>query len=180
MHTPINIQIIAPSDIITDDQLRSDFIRRLILHNPDSRASKGLPPRLLVQFWNDASHVPADVRACLDSWTPLEQPGFRRLLFDDATAFQFIDDHFSERHVLAFEACGHPAMRADYFRLCFMLQVGGLYVDADDRYLGSRSTRRLAAVGSGCRRSATTSPPARCSPPTRRQRAAAAPTTFST
>jgi hypothetical protein len=136
MNSRAIIQTVVPADIASDDQLRSDFIRRLILHNPGRRVSKGLPPRLLIQFWNDATHVPADVRTCLDSWAPLEQSGFKRLLFDDATAFQFIDDNFSERHVLAFDACDHPAMRADYFRLCFMLQVGGFYVDADDRYLG--------------------------------------------
>ncbi len=30
-----------------------------------------------------------------------------------------------------------PAMRADYFRLCFMLRVGGLYIDADDEHQGA-------------------------------------------
>jgi mannosyltransferase OCH1-like enzyme len=48
--------------------------------------------------------------------------------------------------VLAFSACDHPAMRADYFRLCFMVRVGGLYVDADDRYLGQPID---AALGDG-------------------------------
>jgi mannosyltransferase OCH1-like enzyme len=100
------------------------------------RISAALSPRLLVQFWDDASDVPLDVQACLDSWAPLEQLGFTRLLFDDATALRFIDDHFTPRQVLAFNGCGHPAMRADYFRLCFMVKVGGMYVDADDRYLG--------------------------------------------
>ena len=27
-------------------------------------------------------------------------------------------------------------MRADYFRLCFIMKVGGFYVDADDIYQG--------------------------------------------
>ena len=93
-------------------------------------------PRVLVQFWDDASAVPGDVQACLDSWAPLEAAGFERALFDDSSARHFIEDHFSERHVRAFDRCTHPAMRADYFRLCFILRVGGLYIDADDEHQG--------------------------------------------
>jgi mannosyltransferase OCH1-like enzyme len=94
-------------------------------------------PRVLVQFWDDAGAVPEDVQSCLDSWAPLEAAGFERLLFDDTSARQFIEEHFSERHTQAFDRCGHPAMRADYFRLCFMLRVGGLYIDADDEHQGA-------------------------------------------
>ena len=126
----------APGDIAGDDFLRSEFIRGLICLDSAPSLIADRPPRLLVQFWNDASQVPLDVQACLNSWAPLDRLGFRRLLFDDSTAGEFIADHFTPRHVLAFSICDHPAMRADYFRLCFMLQVGGLYVDADDRYLG--------------------------------------------
>jgi mannosyltransferase OCH1-like enzyme len=100
-------------------------------------ADQATAPRVLVQFWDDASAVPGDVQACLDSWTPLEAAGFERMLFDDTSARRFIEEHFSERHVLAFDRCSHPAMRADYFRLCFMLQVGGLYIDADDENQGA-------------------------------------------
>lgn len=96
-----------------------------------------MAPHVLVQFWDDASAVPDDVRECLESWALLEAAGFERMLFDDTSARHFIEDRFSARHVRAFDRCIHPAMRADYFRLCFMLRVGGLYVDADDEYQGA-------------------------------------------
>lgn len=59
------------------------------------------------------------------------------MLFDDTSARRFIEDRFSAQHLRAFDRCVHPAMRADYFRLCFMLRFGGLYVDADDEYQGA-------------------------------------------
>jgi mannosyltransferase OCH1-like enzyme len=92
---------------------------------------------VLVQFWDDARAVPGDVQACLDSCAPLEAAGFERLLFDDTSARHFIEEHFSGRHVRAFDCCSHPAMRADYFRLCFMLRVDGLYIDADNEHQGA-------------------------------------------
>ncbi|MCZ3390033.1 MAG: hypothetical protein LH645_13185 [Actinomycetia bacterium] len=91
---------------------------------------------MLVQFWDEAE-APRDVQQCLESWAAIEAVGFERMLFDDASARHFIRDRFSSRHVRAFDRCDHPAMRADYFRLCFMLRVGGLYVDADDEYQGA-------------------------------------------
>lgn len=96
-----------------------------------------MAPRVLVQFWDDASAVPDDVQECRESWAPLEAAGFECLLFDDTSARHFIKDRFRARHVRAFDRCIHPAMRADYFRLCFMLRIGGLYVDADDEYQGA-------------------------------------------
>ena len=129
---------LTPAKIAEDESLRSKFMRRLTATSTDAaRLTSCLAlPRLLAQFWDDASSVPDDVQACLDSWAPLEIAGFERVLFDDASARRFIEERFSTRHVLAFDRCRHPAMRADYFRLCFILQVGGLYVDADDEYMG--------------------------------------------
>ena len=50
----------------------------------------------------------------------------------------FIGDHFTSAHIDAFERCYHPAMRCDYFRLCYTLfRYGGFYVDADEVYQGS-------------------------------------------
>ncbi len=129
---------LSPSQLAEDHTLMSEFMRSLIAAGPDSDLTNGTPvvPRLVVQYWNDSDSIPADVQACLNSWAVLESAGFERLLFDDVMAADFIEEHFTQRHVLAFERCQHPAMRADYFRLCFILERGGFYVDADDVYLG--------------------------------------------
>ncbi|WP_165757620.1 glycosyltransferase family 32 protein [Mycolicibacterium elephantis] len=136
----------SPSEVVDNHRLRSEFMRRLIAATPDPPLGdhKSLPPRILVQFWDDADAVPMDVQECLDSWAVLETLGFQRWLFDDITAARFIAEHFSARHVLAFEKCRHPAMRSDFFRYSFMFQVGGFYVDADDVYLAGPLERLLS------------------------------------
>jgi hypothetical protein len=91
---------------------------------------------VLVQFWDKATAVPADVRECLDSWRPLEEQGFARHLFDKEEAGRFIARYFGRRHSAAFELCRHPAMQCDYFRLCFIARNGGFYIDADEYYQG--------------------------------------------
>jgi hypothetical protein len=91
----------------------------------------------VVQFWDDPAALPNDVRECLDSWRPLEERGFRRLLFDDHEAGRFIAKYFGMRHIAAFEHCFHPAMRCDYFRLCYIARNGGFYIDADEYYQGA-------------------------------------------
>lgn len=125
----------------TDDTLRSEFIRSLIVteaaewrsSSSGATIAADFKPRALMQFWDDTDRVPFDVQECMDSWQPAESAGFERVLFSDGSAADFIEDHFTPRHVTAFASCGHPAMRADYFRLCYMSAVGGTYVDADDR-----------------------------------------------
>lgn len=52
-------------------------------------------------------------------------------------ARSFISDHYSPEHVEAFDHCYHPAMRCDYFRLCYLYKHGGFYVDADEVYQGT-------------------------------------------
>lgn len=129
----------SPTEIAEVDSLRSEFMRDLLSSADEVTAvsSQTSAPRRLVQFWDDLSTLPDDVRACLESWAPLEDAGFERMLFDDTSARSFIDEHFSEHHLKAFDHCNHPAMRADYFRLCLILVLGGVYVDADDEYQGA-------------------------------------------
>lgn len=126
------------SNISENHDLRSQFVEQLLVEDsmPCLAGSHPAPSRRIVQFWDDLSTIPEDVRACMDSWAPLEAAGYTREVFGDAEARCFIRHHFESRHLLAFERCGHPAMRSDYFRLCFMQRGGGLYVDADDVYQG--------------------------------------------
>lgn len=129
-----------PAGFHEDHGLRSDFIRAFTLRqlNDDiagpekSRGEAGSIPRTLVRYWHDPEDLPSDVRACLDSWERLRGEGFEFRLFDDRSAELYISEHYGAREREAFGRCRHPAMRADFLRLCFIFAEGGFYVDADD------------------------------------------------
>lgn len=129
-----------PPGFEQDDQLRSAFIRALTLRQLDSGLAEyaGISmgsaeiPRTLVRYWHDPDDLPDDVQACMDSWTPLGALGFKLHTFCDTSAASYISAKFSPRERAAFAHFRHPAMRSDYFRMCFILAEGGLYVDADD------------------------------------------------
>lgn len=119
---------------------RSEFIRRLVQghvdqHSVDHRYGH-LIPRTIVQFWHELRQVPHDVEKCIASWARWETSGFTHRLFDKHAAKAFIGGSLGKRYEYAFERCYHPAMQADYFRLCYLLVEGGFYVDADDVCVG--------------------------------------------
>ena len=127
-----------PSCIAEDDTLRSREMRQLI---QDAATSEPflVPtriPKVVIQFWHDSRNIPPDVQECLNSWEPLESQGFKRVLFDDYKARRFISKGFGRHYAAAFDRCHHPAMRCDYFRLCYMVTHGGFYIDADEFYQG--------------------------------------------
>jgi hypothetical protein len=115
---------------------RSEFIRDLVQRPLDQRSINDRYrqpiPKTIVQFWHDLGQLPPDVEECVRSWTVWESIGFKHRLFDERTAGAFIGNSLSARHKRAYELCYHPAMQADYFRLCYVLTEGGFYVDADD------------------------------------------------
>lgn len=123
-----------------DHQARSNFVRGLVqvAHWPtlSPGVSSPRPPRTIVQFWNDLDRLPEDVRECIESWEMLKRQGFDVLLFDDANAKDFIRRRLGARHETAYATCYHPAMRSDYFRLCYIMLEGGCYIDVDDVYNG--------------------------------------------
>lgn len=84
----------------------------------------------IAQFW-DKPDVPRDVRGVMLSWTRLN-PQVAYTLFDDASARRFLETHYGSAIVQLYDACHHPAMKADYFRIAFLHQAGGLYADADE------------------------------------------------
>ncbi|MHB1314128.1 MAG: glycosyltransferase family 32 protein [Christensenellales bacterium] len=126
---------ITPLDISENDKLRSHYMW-YVIHNLNYSVNKESAkiPRKLIQFWDNVESIPEDVRLCIDSWKLLEKQGFERLLFNDETAEMFIQDNFDRHYLDAFKCCQHPAMRADYFRLCYILREGGCYLDVDDVY----------------------------------------------
>lgn len=135
-----------PAGFENDDELRSEFVRRLTTGQnvrarrpaPGETEDKSGPiPRTLVRFWHDEGNIPPDVRACLDSWGSLQDDGFSLRTFDSQSAATYIAERFGSAESAAFARCRHPAMMSDYFRMCFVLAEGGLYVDADDVLVGS-------------------------------------------
>lgn len=124
-----------------DHQARSDFVRELVqrfgVHDSVPAAYSTKPPRTIVQFWDDLDQLPGDVRECIESWKKLGEQGFEVLLFDNDSARDFVARRLGPRYESAYVKCYHPAMRSDYFRLCYILMEGGCYLDADDVYHGS-------------------------------------------
>ncbi|MCZ4120235.1 glycosyltransferase family 32 protein [Streptomyces sp. H39-S7] len=111
-----------------------------MLSKPTTAAPVAPVPRVIVQFWDDGAHLPDDVQECMTSWATLEDQGFRREVYDDGSARSLIACLFDDAHTAAFDSCSHPAMRSDYFRLCYLARNGGFYVDADDVYQGTDVT----------------------------------------
>lgn len=120
---------------------RSEYIRNLVQRASSQRSisdrCRQPIPKTVVQFWHDLGQLPSDVEECVRSWKVWETSGFKHRLFDERTAGAFISGSLGARHKGAFERCYHPAMQADYFRLCYVLIEGGFYVDADDVCVGT-------------------------------------------
>ena len=87
----------------------------------------------LHQYWHQLP-PPDDVAGWIDGFRTAN-PDFEHRLYDEAAAGAFIAVHYGRPELAAFEACGLPAMQADFFRLCVMDAVGGLYLDADQQPL---------------------------------------------
>ena len=131
-------------------QQRSDFIRNLVQKSPAPQATAGEAPgvpKTIVQFWHDLAQLPEDVRECISSWSAWETHGFAHRVFDMTGAGEFICRSLGPNHAHALTRCYHPAMQADYFRLCYLFVEGGLYVDADDVCIASD----IASLFDGCR-----------------------------
>ncbi len=125
-------------NIISENHtLRSAYIGEL-LFNPicEGQQSSITIPKVIVQFWDNHDQIPADVQNCIESWESFIKEGFTKVLFNELDARSFIEANYSIKYVMAFDNCRHPAMKCDYFRLCYILAKGGFYVDADEVYQG--------------------------------------------
>jgi mannosyltransferase OCH1-like enzyme len=82
----------------------------------------------LMQFW-DAPSAPPDVEELMASWRTDPLFLYHRYCWESAHAF--IQDRLDRRVLRVFESCAVPAMQSDVFRLCWLFEQGGIYVDAD-------------------------------------------------
>lgn len=128
----MKVELIAENDL-----RRSDFIYSFLNDKKISSVVIELPslPKTIVRYWHNLKDIPNDVVECMDSWEPLQDQGFQFKLFDDNSAQLFILEHLDKDHLKAYLNCHHPAMRCDYFRLCYLYIFGGFYVDCDEYLL---------------------------------------------
>jgi mannosyltransferase OCH1-like enzyme len=131
--------------ISEDNILRSEYIRKIVQRNISSinfcSPNEMKIPKTIVQFWHNLNDITDDVNTCLNSWEPLRNLGFVRVVFDNTSARSFILEKLGEDYLRAYDRCHHPAMRCDYFRLCYILIHGGFYIDADEFYQGVDCSR---------------------------------------
>ena len=90
-------------------------------------------PKTVVQFW-DSPHPPADVVQLMSAWRKKNED-FNFVLFDDEKSKSFIFHYYGCDVLASYEACFHPAMKSDLFRLAYIYKMGGIYVDADEKCL---------------------------------------------
>jgi mannosyltransferase OCH1-like enzyme len=133
------------SDPSENDTFRSNYIFNLLHRktknfNQEDNSTK--IPKLIIQYWHDMDNIPKDVKECLTSWAQLTNQGYKLSLFDDKQAQSFIFTELGIEYQTAYERCHHPAMRCDYFRLCYLFVYGGIYIDADE-YLHSTNINSL-------------------------------------
>lgn len=95
-------------------------------------------PKKIVQFWDDST-IPEDIgfgMMCAQA----NNPDYEYEVFDRQMADTFVAQNCSKTIVRAYRLANHPAMRADVFRLAYLLANGGVYIDADDRCIQPLST----------------------------------------
>lgn len=130
--TPPTVGAVETSE---NDGLRSNFVSEFFQQKAERKivdCDKTLIPKVIVQFWDKSDALPPDVSKCINTWKAREVEGFQHLLFDEISAMEFISTKLGSEYVDAFNACYHPAMKSDYFRLCYIYVNGGMYVDVDD------------------------------------------------
>jgi len=99
--------------------------RRARIFHPVETASP--IPRVIVQTYRTAE-VPRPIHAAVTRWQETN-PEFEYRFFDDAAARTFIETHFPDEVLRAFDALVPGAFRADLWRYCYLVKHGGVYVD---------------------------------------------------
>ncbi len=122
--------------ISEDDNKRSKFIYNFLQSRKPINSNEDLIiPKVVIHYWHSLDELPDDVFNCIESWKSLKDKGFEFRLFSDDSAKEFISNNLGKEYLVSYLKCHHPAMRCDYFRLCYLYVKGGFYVDSDELYL---------------------------------------------
>jgi len=126
----------SESDIKRSNSIFNLLQDKLRIGSKNSSKNTTIIPKVIIQFWDKANSIPSDVQKCMESWKSLKEEGYTYILFNEKSAREYISSNLNKKHLLAFDNCYHPAMKSDYFRLCYINYSGGMYVDSDDVYIG--------------------------------------------
>lgn len=87
-------------------------------------------PKHIMVFWHDEI-VPQDVRGSIEK-IKLHNPKYQVEIFHTESAGAFIQQVYgTEIYDLYNRRCVHPSMKSDFFRMCYLAEKGGIYVDVD-------------------------------------------------
>jgi len=126
----------SESDIKRSSSIFNLLQGKVKIGNKNLSKNTTIIPKVIIQFWDKANSIPSDVKKCMESWKLLQEEGYTYILFNEKSAREYISSNLNKEHLLAFDNCYHPAMKSDYFRLCYINYSGGMYVDSDDVYIG--------------------------------------------
>ncbi len=110
---------------------------------PDESPSSPIP-RNIFQYWN-TEQIPDAVADIMQSWRSVPGWIYRRL--DRRGAIEWLRETLGDDYARAFRMANNVAEECDFLRMCLLLEEGGLYVDADDKQVGS--LEELSLLGSG-------------------------------
>lgn len=101
--------------------------------DPERQISPAIPKKIM-QFWDKSP--PEGVLELINIWKN-EEDGFEHTLIDESFAREFLTREFPKEYVIAFNLAPTAAGKSDIFRLAYLYENGGLYIDADERRFGS-------------------------------------------
>jgi mannosyltransferase OCH1-like enzyme len=91
----------------------------------------------IFQYW-DKVIVPDDVWSLISEFRRNFKPEHYKL-FNDYSAREFIYNNHSKDVLDIYDNATHVASKSDLFRLAYLSIMNGIYVDADERYVGRLS-----------------------------------------
>lgn len=136
--TPLAPLLAAPAVSDHDDDRSWENLGLLVawlLRNSARPGASGAAhlPADVFNYW-DQPTPPDDVAHCLDSW---RGTGLPVRTYDREAAEDYLRHHYGGEVLAAFRHCHHPSMQSDLLRMARLMQDGGLYVDADDEFVGA-------------------------------------------